>query len=104
MTRITMDWDRLELTAEGHAGAAEKGRDIVCAGISAIMTCLGQYMLRYELVMRPALSMQEGESKIRGRPLPGWRRRTRAAFRQAADGLAIMAESYPDYVTYEEVH
>ena len=104
MTRITMDWDRLELTAEGHAGAAEKGMDIVCAGISAIMTCLGQYILRYEWGMRPVVTLDSGESKIRGRPRPGWRRRTRDAFRQAADGLAIMAESYPDYVTYEEVH
>ena len=103
MTRICMDWRRLELTAEGHAGAARKGEDIVCAGISAIITALGQYMLRYELVMRPALSLREGESKIRGRPVPGWKARTKEAFRQACDGLKIMAESYPDHVSFEEV-
>ena len=102
MTKIRMDWRRMELTAEGHAGAGEHGEDIVCAGISAIITALGQYMLRYELVMRPALSLRGGESKIRGRPIPGWKTRTREAFRQACDGLMIMAESYPDHVSYEE--
>ena len=102
MTRITMDWEKLELTAYGHAGAGDYGKDIVCAGISAIMTSLGQYMLRYEDGMRPVLSLRGGESKIRGRPIPGWKTRTREAFRQACDGLMIMAESYPDHVSYEE--
>ena len=101
MTQIwyedTKPWQ--EITLSGHAEDR-----IVCAGISAIMTCLGQYMLRYEWGIRPVVTLDSGESKIRGRPRPGWRRRTRDAFRQAADGLAIMAESYPDYVTYEEVH
>ena len=102
MTRIRMDWKRLELTAEGHAGAGEIGEDIVCAGISAIFTALGQYLLRYEHLTRPVLELRSGESKIRGRPLPGWRRRTKAAFRQAADGLMIMAECYPDHASFKE--
>lgn len=102
MTKIRMDWRRMELTAEGHAGAAERGEDIVCAGISAIITALGQYLMRYEQFMRPQLTMQSGESKIRGRPLPGWKKKAQAAFRQACDGLMIMAECYPDHVRFEE--
>ena len=102
MTKVRMDWRRMELTAEGHAGAGKHGEDIVCAGISAIVTSLGQYMLRYEAGMRPELTLKSGESKIRARPVWGWRRRTREAYRQAVDGLTIMAESYPDYVSIEE--
>ena len=102
MTTIHMDWRRLELRAEGHANAGNHGEDIVCAGVSAIMTCLGQYMLRYELSMRPELTLRSGESKIRARPIYGWKKRTREAFQQAVDGLTIMAECYPTHGKIEE--
>lgn len=102
MTTIHMDWKRMELTAEGHAGAGERGEDIVCAGISAIMTCLGQYLLRYEHRMRPELTLKSGVSRIRARPVIGWRRKAKAAFRQALDGLMITAECYPDHARIKE--
>ena len=102
MTKIHMDWKRLELTAEGHADAGSYGEDIVCAGISAIITSLGQYMLRYEKYMRPELTLRSGESRIRGRPVWGWKDRTKEAFRQAVDGLMITAECYPDHVSIKE--
>ena len=102
MTKIHMDWKRLELTAEGHANAGNYGEDIVCAGISAIITALGQYMLRYEKTMRPELTLRSGVSRIRARPARGWEERAREAFRQAVDGLELMAESYADHVSIKE--
>lgn len=98
MTTIRMDWRSLELTAEGHAGGGEYGKDIICAGISAITHTLAQYLLRYEHTMWPVIRMKPGAAYIRGRPLPGYRRRTREAFRQAMDGLQAFAEQYPDHV------
>lgn len=98
MTTIRMDWKSLELTAEGHAGGGAYGEDVICAGISAIVQTLAQYLLRYELLMWPIIRLQPGASYIRGRPVPGYRRRTREAFRQAMDGLMIMAEQYPNHV------
>ena len=102
MTTIHMNWKKLELRAEGHAGAGNYGEDIVCAGISAIVTSLGQYLLRYELCMRPELTLISGESKIRARPIYGWKKRTKEAFQQAVDGLTVMAECYPKHVRIEE--
>lgn len=98
MTTIRMDWRSLELTAEGHAGGGEYGQDIICAGISAITHTLAQYLLRYEHTMWPMIRMKPGAAYIRGRPIPGYRRRTREAFRQAMDGLQAFAEQYPDHV------
>lgn len=98
MTTIRMDWRSLELTAEGHAGGGEYGKDIICAGISAITHTLAQYLLRYEHMMWPVIRMKPGAAYIRGRPIPGYRRRTREAFRQAMDGLQAFAEQYPDHV------
>lgn len=97
MTTIRMDWKSLELTAEGHAGGGEVGRDIICAGISAIINSLGQYLLRYEHMMRPIIRLHPGASYIRGRPVPGYRRRAREAFRQAMDGLQNLADQYPNH-------
>lgn len=102
MTRIRMNWRRLELTAEGHAGGGEAGHDVVCAGISAVTAALGQYLLRYRQFMRPELTIGDGITKIRARPMRPWRKRTRAAFRQAMDGLNGIAENYPDHVESKE--
>ena len=98
MTTIRMDWKSLELTAEGHAGGGEYGKDIICAGISAITHTLAQYLMRYEHTIWPVIRMKPGAAYIRGRPIPGYRRRTREAFRQAMDGLQAFAEQYPDHV------
>ena len=40
MTRITYDPQQMMIKAEGHAGYAEYGKDIVCAGVSALMQTL----------------------------------------------------------------
>ena len=98
MTTIRMDWKSLELTADGHAGGGTIGQDIICAGISAIIHSLAQYLLRYEHMMWPVIRLHPGASYIRGRPIPGYKRRTREAFRQAMDGLMILAEQYPNNV------
>ena len=42
MIEIVYDRMRLRLTADGHAGFAEVGQDIVCAGVSAIVQTLIQ--------------------------------------------------------------
>lgn len=36
MTRIYIDLRKGKLTAQGHAGYGERGKDVVCAGISAL--------------------------------------------------------------------
>ena len=102
MTTIHMDWGRLELRAEGHAGAGTAGNDLICAGISAITGTLAQYLLRYEWLMRPEIEMEPGQCRIRAKPLPGRRRQAQEAYRMAMDGLEMLARQFPDHVRTEE--
>ncbi len=98
MTTIRMSWKALELKAEGHAGGGDYGQDIICAGVSAIIQSLAQYLLRYSHTMWPVIRLEPGSSYIRGRPIPGARKRTREAFRQAMDGLQMIADQHPQNV------
>ena len=43
--------DRHRLTVDGHAGYAEHGRDIVCAGVSAISFALLGYLQQCDAEM-----------------------------------------------------
>ena len=40
MIKAVMYWNRLRLEVDGHAGYDEKGKDIVCAGVSMMVNAL----------------------------------------------------------------
>ena len=71
----------------GHAGAGEPGRDIVCAALSILM---------YSLVASGAEGrVERGEAELL---LPD--RDVDVAF----CGFRLLAESYPEYVSYKEMN
>jgi len=87
----------------GHAGFAEKGEDIICAGISAIIQSL-------EIGLTEVLG--RSDVKIRKNPeggfmsvcLYGPEENCAAAFMEtAAQSLRAIAKSYPSYVRITEV-
>ena len=102
MTRIRMDWRRMELTAVGHAGSAPKGADLVCCAISAITTTLAEYIINVKGA-RAVYDMEEGACRIRAKPLPWKKKQCAEAYRQAMTGLNQLEEQYPEYISIEEV-
>lgn len=82
------------LSMRGHAGYADKGGDIVCAGVSAITYALLGWLANHDpgqfyRVVEPGETMiivQEG-------------RDIDTAFSVALIGLAQIAQKYPDNVT-----
>lgn len=90
------------LTVEGHAGYADKGEDIVCAGVSALAetAVIG---LRQVAGIKPAVTRQDGYLDVR---LPtGLSGQAAAAaetiLRTTIAGLRDIAKSYPEYVNFE---
>lgn len=82
------------LTVVGHANYAEYGKDIVCAGASAIVQALiGWCEENYEVVNGISIDSQSGEVII---SCEGGCVAT--AFKVATIGLEQLAYSYPDYV------
>jgi len=79
---VTVEVTKNGLTFQGHAGFAENGRDIVCAGVST---------LYYALVSMPEVELEEcGEQRFV---------KCKGAYKKMAlAGLRLLANTYPKNV------
>lgn len=89
------------LTVSGHAGYADRGEDIVCAGVSALAETL-LIGLRQVARIKPAVTRQDGFVDVR---LPAQLSgeaalAARVILETTIAGLRDVARSYPDYVTF----
>ena len=92
--------DGLALSAEGHAEMAPYGRDVVCAGISALLFGYLAYLRERppdKVGELPHLAWVEGEGVLQletcglgGADLQGWS--------VVEAGIRLIAEAYPDCV------
>ena len=107
MTKILMNWEDMTLSASGHANAAEKGKDIVCAGISALTQALLHTLLDAEERGRTRLTWKmdeaKGELKMTAIPYAGYWPEIRAYYRVTMIGLKAIAEEYPKHIKIGEV-
>jgi len=108
MTVILMNWEDMTLVVSGHAGQAEKGQDIVCAGISALTQALvltlqdahnrGMVNLEYKI------DEENGDLRVHVRPASGFSAEVWAYFRVIMRGLKGIQDAYPDYIKIGEVY
>ena len=106
MTKIRF-WelnDGLGFSCEGHAGYAPKGRDIVCAGVSALCAALVRRLEEMSLTGMAHLTRFEaadGELNLEVCTEDGDKMSElllRATFDTVMAGLNALEEAYPDYV------
>lgn len=86
--------ERHRLAVEGHAGQDEHGRDIVCAGVSAISFALLGYLAQ----CGADITHLTGESGSISVDCTGGEQ-VEAAFAMAVTGYLQISERYPQYVT-----
>ena len=93
--KYRVEEDTHTLVVLGHAGYAEYGKDIVCAGVSALVQALiGWIEENYYKAKCISVDPKEGEVLIcceGGEELA-------AVFQMTAIGLEQLAYSYPDHV------
>ena len=90
---------KLTMRAEGHAGYAPAGQDIVCAAVSCLMQTLAYSAAEDERTSSciyqgkdgPAVSVETGDSVL-----------MRDKFELVADGLDLLAEQYPENVNFKK--
>ena len=90
---------KLTMRAEGHAGYAPAGQDIVCAAVSCLMQTLAYSAAEdehtssciYQGKEGPVVSVETGNSVL-----------MRDKFELVADGLDLLAEQYPENVSFKE--
>lgn len=100
MIEITYDRRYYSVTVKGHAGAAEPGHDIVCAGVSALV---------YALCTRGSIrfhaqcdNLTGGDDFVRCYPRQGEEALCREMLETGMTGLRAIARTYPEYVTVRE--
>lgn len=84
---------------EGHAGYAEPGKDIVCAGASALTNTVLCAAQEYNGVSSPVK-----DGIVIGLSPRLWQRgRARRLMDSLVDGYRVLAHQYPEYVEVKEM-
>jgi uncharacterized protein YsxB (DUF464 family) len=96
------DGKSISFSAKGHAGAGQKGYDLVCASASMLAyTLAGVLRKMYEessLHEKADMLLEEGNSLIKARPVEGRYNECLHAFFVIQTGYELLARSYPKYV------
>ena len=96
----------LHMKAAGHAAAAPKGEDLVCAGASTLAEALARAVERlyFQGMLRrcPRVELYEGNAEIIAAPKEPFRKEVAMVFWTVQNGIAELAASFPGNVTLEE--
>lgn len=98
MTRIRIDADAMRLEIDGHAEYAPIGQDIVCAGVSMLTYTLAKNLLLMLDEDEVNIDIGNGSARIEAHPGAELADRCRDVFQVIANGYALLAEQYGQYV------
>lgn len=86
----------------GHAGAAQKGQDIVCSAASILAYTVAQVAkLMHErgfLECEPLIELGDGDATISMRPTAEGQAEVQHTLFVARTGYSLLAHNYPQYV------
>lgn len=103
---ITICFNGLRMTASGHAGYAQPGQDIVCAGVSALAFAAAEYLTQMQtwnkLDQDPVILLEPGEIRLECSPKITAQEEAEHVFRMLEIGCRLIAQSYPNNVSVED--
>ena len=96
---INFELFELSLTAMGHAGYAEEGKDIVCASASILTYTLAQMLMQWDGRVESDINLESGNTTIscKCKDKGGFVKAVHA-FTYAETGFQLLAHNYPQYV------
>lgn len=103
MIEITYYPDEYKLAVSGHSGYAEKGKDIVCAGVSSLFYALAASLDALDKsAWKTDLEIwfDDGEGTIKVVPDEKFAPNVQLIFWTILNGLEFIASSYPDHVKF----
>lgn len=96
MTEVKYNRLELDLSVRGHAGFAEAGKDIVCAGVSALF--FAAYSELRNRGFKYFADLDDGYATIKAYPSAEERHTCLAILDTVVAGLENIAKQYPDYI------
>lgn len=91
------DTDALCLRISGHAGYAESGKDIICAGVSSIAYALLGYLENIDKTVQSEI--EDGYMCVVSNSVD---KRVESAFEMALTGLLQLENTYPEYINLKK--
>ena len=101
MTRVRYDRAGLRMRMEGHAGAGEYGRDIVCAAESILLLVLERQLQELEGENRVSVVKRPGAAEVSCCRAREKTLRCRDVFETVFLGYQLLENMYPAFVTTE---
>lgn len=85
---------------KGHCGYAPSGKDIVCAGCSALCLALAQTVKDSEshLQQKPKVKVVSGRAYIEFMPKSEYKNSLSTAVYTILEGFRVLENEYPDYI------
>lgn len=104
MIEVTYYREHSRVTVKGHAHSDEPGKDLVCAGVSALAFTLAEnvgHMQQSGYVRDVTVKMDPGDCEIACRPKGKYTATVRMILEAVIVGFELLAANTPEYITYE---
>ena len=91
------------VTVTGHAGSAEPGRDLICASVSILTMTLAENVKNISNIgcaTEPVTVMQKGKAEIYCKVKTRYKKTVQQVFMSVCVGFEILANKFPEYVSY----
>lgn len=97
----------IRMTLQGHAGAAPKGEDLICASASMLAYTVAQAVqFMFEqgmLAKKPKISIKEGSAAVVAIPREEYQAEVLHTYWVAQCGIHMLARNYPQYIKLEHL-
>ena len=100
---ITIEINDYELKITGHAEFEEKGKDIVCAGISTLFYTLYEVLLsNMNMLEENSLKaeMEDGNGLISCKPIEKFEGNVQTMYMTILTGFNLLATNYKEFITF----
>ena len=104
MIKVLYHRDRNRLSVSGHAKSGEKGHDLVCASVSILCYTLAALVKNMENAAQaryPTVKLSEGDALIDCKVPNKYKSTVTFAFDSICAGFDMLAQNYPDNISYE---
>lgn len=106
MIRVVYDRANYKVTVDGHAGSAERGRDLVCAAVSTLVMTLASnavHLVGTRCVDEHTIIVEEGKSLIKLSPVRKMRHVVLNTMDSICAGFDVLVGLCPEFISYQVI-